>query len=50
MVVQPNAALGNAPKNPRYTLSLSRRYSAPNGPKSAEVENSSEKIQFIPHS
>jgi len=37
MVVQPNAALGNAPKNPRYIL----KDSAPFGPNSAEVKNAS---------
>jgi len=37
MVLQPNAVLGNAPKNPRFILYP--RESAPSGPNTAEVEN-----------
>jgi len=36
MVFQPNAALGNAPKSPRFILLI--RDSAPSGPNTAEVE------------
>jgi len=44
MVSQPNAALGDAPKNPRFNLYPIR--SAPFGPNTAEAENKA--IRKIP--
>jgi hypothetical protein len=44
MVFQPNAVLGNAPKNPRFILL--KTDSAPSGPNTAEVEKALYLLSF----